>query len=172
MAIFTKKKKMLLLDSRQIAEKTKRIAIQILEQNFDEPEIYLLGVNANGFGFAEMIQAQMLPLTQQKVMLRRITMSPAHPTKHPIEIDDLDSLNGKVLVLIDDVANTGRTLFYAMKPLLDILPKKIQAAVMVDRKHKAFPIFVDYVGQTLATTFQQNIVVKIVGVASPIVEMN
>lgn len=163
---------MLLLDSRQIAEKTKRIAIQILEQNFDEEEIFLLGVNSNGYGFAEMIQSKMIPLTQKKISLRKVSLSPAAPTEQPIEIQNLADLNGKVVILIDDVANTGRTLFYAMKPLLNILPKKIQAAVMVDRKHKAFPIYVDYVGQTLATTFQQNIDVKIVGVASPTVELN
>jgi pyrimidine operon attenuation protein/uracil phosphoribosyltransferase len=59
------------------------------------------------------------------------------------------------------VANTGRTIFYAVKPLLDILPKKIETIVLVDRKHKAFPIAITYYGISLATTFQEHIDVKL-----------
>ena len=62
---------------------------------------------------------------------------------------------------MDDVANTGRTLFYAIKPLLDILPARVEIAVLVDRKHKSFPMQVDYVGLSLATTMNNNIQVDI-----------
>ena len=80
-----------------------------------------------------------------------------------IEIElPLESLNGKNIIVIDDVANTGRTLFYAVKPLMTILPNKIETAVLVDRKHKSFPIEVNYYGISLATTFQENIKVKLV----------
>jgi pyrimidine operon attenuation protein / uracil phosphoribosyltransferase len=67
----------------------------------------------------------------------------------------------KVVILIDDVANTGRTIFYAIRPLLDVLPKKVEVAVLVDRKHKSFPIQPDYVGLSLATTLKENIDVQI-----------
>jgi len=63
------------------------------------------------------------------------------------------------------VANTGRTLFYAFRPLLDILPKKIEVAVLVDRKHKKFPVKVDYMGISLATTVKENIDVRIKNVS-------
>jgi pyrimidine operon attenuation protein/uracil phosphoribosyltransferase len=59
------------------------------------------------------------------------------------------------------VANTGRTIFYAAKPLMSHLPKQIEVAVLVDRKHKTFPIKVDYVGLSLATTLKENIIVDI-----------
>ena len=71
--------------------------------------------------------------------------------------------HNKVIIIVDDVANTGRTIFYAIKPLLDILPKKVEVAVLVDRTHKAFPIRVDYYGISLATTLRENIDVQIVG---------
>ena len=70
---------------------------------------------------------------------------------------DLKELNKTSIIVVDDVANTGRTIFYATKPLMTILPKKIEAAVLVDRKHKLFPIKVDYVGISLATTLKENI---------------
>ncbi|MFZ1579958.1 MAG: phosphoribosyltransferase family protein, partial [Saprospiraceae bacterium] len=59
--------------------------------------------------------------------------------------------------IVDDVANTGRTIFYAFKVFMDVLPKKIEIAVLVDRKHKRFPTKVDYVGLSLATTVQEHI---------------
>jgi pyrimidine operon attenuation protein/uracil phosphoribosyltransferase len=54
-------------------------------------------------------------------------------------------------------------LFYAFQPLLEILPKKVQVAVLVDRKHKSFPVAVDYVGLSLATTLRENIKVILKG---------
>ena len=59
------------------------------------------------------------------------------------------------------MANTGRTIFYAIKPFLDVLPGKVEVAVLVDRKHKSFPVKVDYMGLSLATTLQENISVNL-----------
>lgn len=64
----------------------------------------------------------------------------------------VEDLKDKALIIVDDVANTGRTIFYAFKPILDVLPKKVEVAVLADRTHKSFPIRVDYVGLSLATT--------------------
>jgi pyrimidine operon attenuation protein/uracil phosphoribosyltransferase len=70
-------------------------------------------------------------------------------------------LHGKIIIIVDDVANTGRTIFYACKPLMETLPKRVEAVVLVDRTHKSFPIKVDYVGLSLATTLLDDINVKI-----------
>ena len=78
--------------------------------------------------------------------------------KDQIEIStDITTLSGKKIILFDDVANTGRTIFYACKPFLEILPEQLEIAALVDRKHKLFPIQVDYVGLSLATTLHDNI---------------
>jgi pyrimidine operon attenuation protein/uracil phosphoribosyltransferase len=73
----------------------------------------------------------------------------------------VESLKGKSIIVIDDVANTGRTIFFACKPLLDILPSKIEVAVLVDRTHKTFPIYPKYVGVSLATTLKEDIDLQI-----------
>ena len=73
----------------------------------------------------------------------------------------IEQIENKVVIIVDDVANTGRTIYYALKPLLDVLPKKVEVAVLVDRKHKSFPIQADYVGLSLATTLKESIEVKI-----------
>jgi len=155
---------MKLLDHRQIDQKIKRLAIEILEQNYNEPEIILAGINNNGVGFAKMLMKELVAITDKTITLTALELSPADPLSKEVTIGiDKEELTDKVIIIVDDVANTGRTIFYAYKPLLEILPKKIQVAVLVDREHKAFPIKVDYVGLSLFTTMQDDIDVKIKG---------
>ena len=153
---------MLVLNNEQIIQKIKRLAIQILEFNYDENEIYLLGMNNTGYSFAEILKDELLTIYKKNLVLKRISINPAKPLTDPISIEDgVNQLKNKVVVVIDDVANTGRTLFYAFRPIMDVLPKKVEVAVLVNRKHKNFPVKVDYVGLELATTVKENINVDI-----------
>ena len=164
---------MKILDERQIKQKIKRLAIQILENNFKEEEIILAGINNNGMGFAKMIFQELNKLSENKVTLTRVRLSPADPLSSEVVIEmPLKDIAKKVIIIVDDVANTGRTIFYAMKPLLNILPKKVQVAVLVDRKHKFFPVEVDYVGLSLATTMKESIDVQILKVPEKAVYLN
>ena len=65
------------------------------------------------------------------------------------------------MILVDDVSNSGRTLLYALKPLLDVHPRRIQTLVLVERMHKLFPVKPDYVGLSVATASQDYIRVEI-----------
>ncbi len=153
---------MQLLNHRQIQQKIKRLAIELLEHNFDTQELILAGINNNGMVFAELLMSELLQISDKAITLTRIQLNPAQPTQSEVHIEmPLEELTDKTIIIIDDVANTGRTIFYATKPLMNILPKKIEVAVLIDRKHKSFPIQVDYVGLTLATTLKENIEVQI-----------
>jgi pyrimidine operon attenuation protein/uracil phosphoribosyltransferase len=155
---------MKILDDRQIRQKIKRLAIEMLEQHFDDRELILAGLNRNGYGFAELLLAELKPILPPTlaVTLTRIRLNPANPLEYAPQVElPAESLQGKSIVLVDDVCNTGRTTFYAIQPLLQVLPKSVEVAALVDRKHKAFPIKVDYVGLSLATTLLDDIVVKI-----------
>ncbi len=155
---------MKILNEKQIAQKIQRIAVQILENNFDASEIILAGINNNGFEVARLLSENLRQRSNIEINLTRLRLNPSSPANHPIALDiPVVSLHGKVIILVDDVANTGRTIFYAVKPLLEILPKKVELAVLVDRKHKSFPIQADYVGLSLATTRQENIEVRLSG---------
>ncbi len=166
----------LILNEQQIQQKIKRLAIEILEHNYNETEVYLIGINKNGLGFAQMILETIntIDATKPVFHLTQVILNPANPLGKSVEIDlALENLAGKVIIFVDDVANTGRTIFYAMKPVLvDIVPKKVEVAVLVDRKHKNFPIFINYVGLTLATTLSENIDVQIRDVAEMSVYLN
>ncbi len=166
---------MKILDDRQIRQKIRRIAIEILERNFGEPEIILAGLNNNGVGFAQMLLDDLLPIAPKGVTisLTRIRLNPANPVEYPPVIEMApDALRGKPVIIVDDVANTGRTIFYAVQPLLEVIPKKVEVAVLVDRKHKLFPIKADYVGLSLATTLLENIDVRIREVEEMAVNLN
>jgi len=153
---------MKILDQGQIRQKIKRLAIEILENNFEEKTIILIGINNNGNGFAKHLVAELKKITDISISLFNVRLNPAAPLSSPIEIDaPIESLKGKSIILIDDVANTGRTIFYACKPILDIIPKKLEVAVLIDRKHKTFPIYPKYVGLSLATTLKEDIELQI-----------
>jgi len=149
---------MQVLNDYQIKQKIQRLSYEILENNLDEQEIILVGINNNGYGFAKLLFESLTAISDKKVVLSKIKLNPAQPLDFPIETDlNEAALVNKSIIVIDDVANTGRTIFYAFKVFVNILVKKIEVAVLVDRKHKMFPIKVDYVGLTLATTVQENI---------------
>ena len=152
---------MKVLDQTQIKQKVKRLAYEILEHNFKEKELIFVSINTRGTQFADMLIAEISQLTDMKLSQTVLNISPAAPLESEIVLDKpIKEFKNKVVIIVDDVANTGRTIFYAFKPLMDILPKKVEVAVLVDRKHKSFPVKVDYRGLTLATTFDENIDVQ------------
>ncbi len=153
---------MQVLDDRKIRQKIRRLAIEILEHNHDEPELILAGINNRGMAFAKLLAAELQSISKLPIALTQLRVSPADPLSTEVTIElPIEALRGKAVIVVDDVANTGRTIFYACKPLLETLPKKIEVAVMVDRTHKSFPVKVDYFGISLATTLLENIDVQI-----------
>ena len=150
---------MRILDADQVRRKLARLAAEILERHFEHGRLFLVGVNNNGYETARLlkegIDAEGYALD---VSLRRVRLSPADPLHGGIDLEgDASELDGEHVILVDDVANTGRTAFYATAPLTHVLPRSLEVAVLVDRKHKAWPVSCDYVGLTLATSLQEDI---------------
>ena len=118
-----------------------------------------MGIYERGALIAEFL-AQEIKKEQVNVSVGYIHIDKLNPLKHPINLNFEGSLNNKVIVLVDDVANSGATLFYALQPLINLEFKKLQIAVLVDRQHKKFPIAPDYIGISVSTTLQEMIYVK------------
>ncbi len=150
---------MKVLSHKKIGQKITRMAIEIIEHNYEESEIILAGINNNGSAFARLLLDQLQKVdNKKKYTLAKISLNPANPITQNISINiDKAQMTGKTCIIIDDVANSGRTIFYACKPIFDVIPNKIEAAVLVDRTHKSYPIKVDYIGLALATTLKENI---------------
>lgn len=151
--------KNVILTQDVIEKKIKRIAYEIYEHNSDEQEIILAGIWDRGMILAEKIAAILQEISPLRIRLLQLNLDKQRP-EAVILSEEMD-FNGRTIVLVDDVANSGRTMLYALKPFLQFLPKKIQTAVLVDRKHKSFPLSVDFVGYSLATTMQDMVMVDV-----------
>lgn len=151
---------MQLLTHQQIASKITRLALEILERNTDEGELYILGINQRGYQLAERLMEELRTVSNAPLHLWQLQIDPRSPLDPKPSLDRATvDLAGKPVLLVDDVANTGRTLFYALGVLQDVLPAKIEVAVLVDRRHKSWPVYVTYSGMVLSTTLGDNILV-------------
>ena len=142
-------------------KKLLRMAYEILENNSNEKEIIIAGIRESGSVVARNIQKLIAGLSSLKTEIITISLDKKHPMD--VVLSKSIDFNEKVIIVIDDVANSGKTLLYALKPFLEFHPKKIQTLVLIDRTHKAFPIKPDYVGVSIATTLQEHIYVEVDG---------
>jgi pyrimidine operon attenuation protein/uracil phosphoribosyltransferase len=149
-----------LLTHDQIASKVIRLAMEILERNTEEDELFVIGVNNRGMELARRLVKGLQTISSAPMHLRQLVIDPRDPDGGSTLEGDIKEMNGKAVLIVDDVANTGRTLFYAMKPFQDILPGKIEVAVLVDRRHKSWPVYVTYRGMDLSTTIGDNVLVE------------
>ena len=148
--------------SKEIVEKKlRRMAYEILENNIDEKEIILAGIRESGSVVAKVIQQMLGEISSIKTELITISLDKKEPTD--VSLSKSIDFNGKVIILIDDVSNSGKTLLYALKPFIEFHPKKIQTLVLVERTHTSFPVRPDYVGLSIATTLQEHIFVEVKG---------
>lgn len=146
----------------EIRQKIIRIAYEILEDNHDAKEITIIGIKKRGLLLAKKLQKVLTSIGDLKITLGELIINKEKPAQEEIQLSlDIKELKHKVVILVDDVANTGQTLTYALKPFLNIIPKKIRTAVLIDREHKLFPISADYVGMSLSTTIQEHISVNV-----------
>lgn len=140
-------------------KKLSRMALEIAERNYSEPEIILLGIKDNGTVIAQKIAAELQPVFKGSITVFDLYIDKKQPAD--ITITPAADFNGKTVILVDDVANSGRTMLYALKPLLNQHPKKIQTLALVERTHKTFPVDVDYVGLSVSTTPDEHIYVDV-----------
>lgn len=151
------KKTQKILDQDQIDKIIKRIAYQILENNSEELEIFLIGIKNNGYILAELIYHQLKHISNLNVTLYSIQINKKDPLKSIEHNFDLKKMKNKSIVLIDDVLNSGRTLLYGVKFLLDIPLSNFNTAVLIDRNHKKYPIKIDFKGISLSTSIEENV---------------
>ena len=148
-----------ILTSSAAVMKLRRIAYEILENNRGENHLILAGIQDSGFVVAQQLKAVLSEISDISTELITISFDKKHPST--IDVSPKTDFTDKVIIIIDDVTNSGKTLLYALKPFLDYYPRKIQTLVLVERSHKTYPIHPDYVGLTLATTLQDHIYVEV-----------
>ncbi|BAU53294.1 phosphoribosyltransferase family protein [Mucilaginibacter gotjawali] len=150
-------KQLLILNSQQIQQKIDRIAYQILEDNFDEDEILIAGILPGGNKIAERLKTILEKIAPFRIRLLAIKLDKFSPfLKAEINFDVQDCSN-KVIILVDDVLNSGKALAYGFGVFRDVPLKKFRTAVLVDRNHKNFPITTDFAGIALSTVLKEHV---------------
>ncbi len=148
----------LILTAEIARKKLQRMAFEIIEKNIGEKEIILAGIKDSGLIIANIIKAFLQDVFAGKISVIEIDIDKKDPKK--ISISESKNFDDAVIIITDDVANTGKTLLYALKPFMDFYPKKMQVLVLVERSHKEFPVAPDYVGLSVATATDERIIVE------------
>src|SRR5271154_5123291 len=158
----------LILDANAIGRALTRIAHEIAERNENSAEVVLVGIPSGGVPLAQRLGKILseiwkisVPIGSLDVSMHRDDLDQrAAPKIHPTEIPF--DVNGKTVVLVDDVLFSGRTIRAALDALNDFgRPKKIQLAVLIDRGHRDLPIKADFVGKNVPTAANEKVHVRI-----------
>lgn len=148
----------LILNKNQVMQKVIRMAYEIYENNYKENKLVIAGISGEGFKLAKLLTRELKKISSFELTLVLVNIDKENPAKSEININcDLKTLHHSCLILVDDVLNTGRIFLHSLKPFLNIDVKKIQTAVLVNRKHKLFPISADFTGYELSTTLNDHI---------------
>lgn len=157
------------MDEVQIYRTLRRISHEIIEKNKSLPELVIVGIRTRGVYLAERIKATIkeiekinLSLGALDITLYRddLTLVSEQPLVKETELNF--DINDKIVILVDDVLFTGRTIRCALDELIDFgRPRAIQLAVLIDRGHREIPIRADYVGKNLPTSLKEFVEVRV-----------
>lgn len=121
--------------------------------------VILVGVKDSGLVIAYKIAGLLRPYIKNEIKIISVSLNKDMPSE--VLLSEAINLNDLNVVLIDDVANSGKTLLYGLKPFLDYYPRTVQTMVMVERMHKLYPVKPDYVGLSVATTLEDHIQLEV-----------
>jgi pyrimidine operon attenuation protein/uracil phosphoribosyltransferase len=153
-----------ILDSKGISQKIQRLGWQIYENNSKEDEIIIIGISGRGEILASELSKVIRQISSIKTKIATIHLDKDSPYQREVTVNlNVVDYTNKVVILIDDVLNSGKTLMYASKHFLTTPLIKLSTVVLVERSHNRFPIKADYIGLSLATTLQEYIQVVLDG---------
>lgn len=151
-----------ILSSRDIKQKTERLAHQLIENTFEEEIIFIGGIEGNGIVLAESLAAIMRNHSDSKIVVFTIHINKSEPWSEPIRLSaSKEDLKNAYIILVDDVFNSGKTMQFALVEVLQFPTKAIKTVALVDRKHRRFPINANFVGLSLSTTLKNRVEVDL-----------
>lgn len=164
----------LVLTAEQIRQKIRRIAFQVYENNFDETALLLAGISGEGYVLAQALADELKTMAPFSVELIELVLDKSQTAQPTVSL--VSSVTGestvaestaaesavanfadKVIIVVDDVLYTGRTLAFSLQPFLQVPIRKLQVAVLVDRNYPRYPVAADYKGYELSTTLTEHV---------------
>jgi pyrimidine operon attenuation protein / uracil phosphoribosyltransferase len=159
------------MNGPDVARALRRIAHEILEHNKGAEDLVVLGIPTRGValahrlaGVVESVEGRPVPVGALDVTMHRDDLR-RQPTRSPMHTDiPRGGIDDKVVVLVDDVLYSGRTVRAALDALSDLgRPRAVRLAVLVDRGHRELPIRADHVGKNLPTSHSEKVQVRLAG---------
>ena len=151
-----------IIDSEQFVRTLKRMTHEIIERNEDLSKIVLVGIERKGTPIAKEIKRLIKVFEDEDVLLDTIDISSHRDDDKRIDSKELkfnEDINGKIIILVDDVLFTGRSVRAAMDALMEVgRPSKIELAVFIDRGHRELPIRADFIGKSVPTSKNELII--------------
>ena len=150
--------KTLILEPAKVKVKLERMAWQILERCSGEEVIVLAGIAPQGYQLAEVLATRIEAISTVHVHLMSISMNKKNLIHSDLKLDKEVALcNEKVVFVVDDVLNTGKTLLHGISGFLQSSIKSLFTVVLVNREHNLFPVRADVSGMELSTTLSEHI---------------
>lgn len=138
------------------------MAYEIYENSFNESELFLVGIRAQGTLLSRLLHQELKKIHPIEYHLGEVVLDKKASLESDIVLDIPDTpMEGRSMILVDDVLHSGRTLAYSMKPILELNLKSLQVCVLINRDHKSFPVTPDYVGLSLGTTLDERVEVSL-----------
>ena len=161
------KEKAQLMDDKAMARAITRVSHEIIEKNKGIEDVVLVGIKTRGVPIANRIAKKIESIEGQSINTGEVDITLYRDDLKEVNADPVINgsnikfdINDKVVVLVDDVLYTGRTVRAALDAIMDIgRPKSIQLAVLVDRGHRELPIRADYVGKNVPTS--KNVIISV-----------
>lgn len=150
----------IILNHTEINQKIRRIAFQIYENNVNETEVILAGIDRNGYILATKLKTALENISDITPILCKVSIDKKNPFEAITTSIPVNDYKNKSLVLIDDVLNSGTTLIYGVKHFLEVPLKQFNTAVLVNRNHKKYPVKADFKGISLSTSIKEHVVVE------------
>ncbi len=151
-----------LLNAEAIEQKLTRMAYEIAERHYEEKNIVFIGIEENGAAVAKRLFELVKEIVTIPCEISSIQLSKENPIGS-VQLSSPLSLKNKCIVLVDDVFNSGQTLMHASAFLVTKEIHRLTTAVLVERKHRRFPIKADFVGLKLSTTLKEHVTVSMSG---------
>lgn len=147
----------IILNHTEINQKIRRIAFQIYENNVNETEVILAGIDRNGYILATKLKTALENISDITPILCKVSIDKKNPFEAITTSIPVNDYKNKSLVLIDDVLNSGTTLIYGVKHFLEVPLKQFNTAVLVNRNHKKYPVKADFKGISLSTSLHEHV---------------
>ena len=150
-----------LLIHSQISAKLDRLAQQLYEDFFEINKICLIGIDERGYLLAKELLNRLnnkYPTFQSQLFKLNLNKKELH--WEDFTLDSFEIPKNEIICLVDDVVDSGKTMFYSLSWLLQFMPQQLKTIALVDRNHRMFPVQTDYIGLKVSTTLNEKVSVE------------